>query len=226
MTRLKTKEAQYGELLTLEERIGRTSFGLMSNQVWHDDPKRLAFVLSRYKFVARMLNGKNSALEIGCADAFGTRIVQQSVPNVTAVDFDPVFISDAQSRQEFEWPLDLRVHNILDGPVMGPFESAFCVDVLEHIDPAEEQNFVDNVIASIIPEGAAIFGIPSSEGQAYGSAQSREGHVNCKSGDELQAFLSRSFHNVFLFSMNDEVVHTGFTSMAHYLFAVCCGGRR
>ena len=64
MTRLKTKEAQYRESLTLEERIGRTSFGLMSNQVWHDDPKRLAFVLSRYKFVDRMLNGKNSALEI------------------------------------------------------------------------------------------------------------------------------------------------------------------
>jgi hypothetical protein len=26
---------------------------------------------------------------------------------------------------------------------------------------------------------------------------------------------------VFLFSMNDEVVHTGFYPMAHYLFAVC-----
>jgi hypothetical protein len=26
----------------------------------------------------------------------------------------------------------------------------------------------------------------------------------------------------FLFSMNDEVVHTGFAPVAHYLFAVCC----
>ncbi len=26
---------------------------------------------------------------------------------------------------------------------------------------------------------------------------------------------------VFLFSMNDEVVHTGFSKMAHYLLALC-----
>ena len=225
MKRQETKEAQYSELLDVEERIGRASFGLMTNQVWHDDPKRLAFVLSRYKFVARMLNGKNSALEIGCADAFATRVVQQAVPSITAIDFDPVFIADAQSRLEADWPLDLRVHNILDGPVSGAFEAAYCVDVLEHIDPADEQTFVNNVIASMISEGVAIFGMPSIESQAYASAQSREGHVNCKSGDELREFLSRSFHNVFLFSMNDEVVHTGFSPMAHYLFAVCCGVR-
>ena len=225
MKRQETKEVQYGELLDVEERIGRASFGLMTNQVWHDDPKRLAFVLSRYKFVARMLNGKNSALEIGCADAFATRVVQQAVPSITAIDFDPVFIADAESRLEADWPLVLRVHNILDGPVSGSFEAAYCVDVLEHIDPADEQTFVNNVIASMISEGVAIFGMPSIESQAYASAQSREGHVNCKSGDELREFLSRSFHNVFLFSMNDEVVHTGFSPMAHYLFAVCCGAR-
>ena len=27
---------------------------------------------------------------------------------------------------------------------------------------------------------------------------------------------------VFIFSMNDEVVHTGFTKMAHYLLGLCC----
>ena len=29
------------------------------------------------------------------------------------------------------------------------------------------------------------------------------------------------FHTVFVFSMNDEVVHTGFFPMANYLLAVC-----
>ena len=38
----------------------------------------------------------------------------------------------------------------------------------------------------------------------------------------LHHLLKNYFENVFLFSMNDEVVHTGFTPMAHYLFAVCC----
>ena len=34
------------------------------------------------------------------------------------------------------------------------------------------------------------------------------------------------FKHVFLFSMNDEVVHTGFEKMAHYLFVVCCAKKQ
>jgi hypothetical protein len=49
--------------------------------------------------------------------------------------------------------------------------------------------------------------------------------VNCKTGGELRALLNQFFHNVFLFSMNDEVVHTGFTPMAQYLLASGCARR-
>jgi hypothetical protein len=31
------------------------------------------------------------------------------------------------------------------------------------------------------------------------------------------------FENVFMFSMNDEVVHTRFQPIAQYLFALCAG---
>ena len=51
----KTKEPQYSICLEVKEKHGTTSLGLMSNQVWYDDPKRMAFVLSRYKFVAKIL---------------------------------------------------------------------------------------------------------------------------------------------------------------------------
>jgi hypothetical protein len=73
-----------------------------------------------------------------------------------------------------------------------------------------------------MPHGIAIFGMPSLESQSYASPQSKAGHVNCKSGDALRAVLERYFHTVFVFSMNDEVVHTGFYPMAHYLLAVGC----
>jgi hypothetical protein len=46
--------------------------------------------------------------------------------------------------------------------------------------------------------------------------------VNCKDAAGLKALMSRFFHNVFIFSMNDEVVHTGFYPMAHCLWALCC----
>lgn len=39
--------------------------------------------------------------------------------------------------------------------------------------------------------------------------------MNCKSAPNLKALMQEYFHNVFMFSMNDEVVHTGFHKMAH-----------
>ena len=42
----------------------------------------------------------------------------------------------------------------------------------------------------------------------------------------MREVMGRFYHNVLLFSMNDEVVHTGYHAMAHYLFAVCCGPKR
>ncbi len=47
--------------------------------VAHEDPRRLLFVLARYKFVAKMLSGKQRVLEVGCGDAFGTRSVLQEI---------------------------------------------------------------------------------------------------------------------------------------------------
>ena len=223
MTR--TREPQYERCLEISEQHGRTQLGVMSNQVWHDDPRRLAFVLARYKFVSKMLSGMQRVLEIGCADAFATRIVLQEVGSVTAVDFDPVFISDVKARMDPRWPIDCRVHDMLAGPVTGPFDAAYAIDVFEHIPPEHERTFLGNVVDSLTPEGVLLIGIPSLQSQAYASEGSRAGHVNCKDAPGLRAIMAEFFTNVFVFSMNDEVVHTGFYPMAHYLFALCCGPR-
>src|SRR5690242_18076574 len=74
-----TKEPQYSLLYDVKEKYGIARLGLMVNESWNQDPKRTLFTLARYKFVARMLAGRKHVLEVGCADAFGTRIVQQAV---------------------------------------------------------------------------------------------------------------------------------------------------
>ena len=221
----RTREPQYQRCLDLRDTVGPARLGLMSNQVWRDDPRRLVFVLARYKFVAKMLSGWHHVLEVGCADAFGTRVVLQEVERVTAVDFDPVFVKDAADRMDERWRFDCRVHDILAGPVAGQFDGAYALDVLEHIEKKHEERFVSHIVQSLTPEGVLIIGTPSIQSQAYASAPSREGHVNCKDYRDLRDLLSRFFHNVFMFSMNDEVVHTGFYPMAHYLFALCSSKR-
>jgi 2-polyprenyl-3-methyl-5-hydroxy-6-metoxy-1,4-benzoquinol methylase len=218
-----TKEKQYGLLFDVVKTHGVSKLGLMINESWNQDPKRTLFTLARYKFVAKMLEGSADVLEIGCADAFGTRLVQQSCTNVTAVDFDPVFVDDVKARADPAWPLTCFVHDLLEGPVPGQFDAVYSLDVLEHIDPADEPRFLANMLASLKPDGVLLAGMPSLESQAHASPQSKAGHVNCKSGPALKALFKEHFHNVFLFSMNDEVVHTGFAAMAHYVIVLCCG---
>jgi len=224
-TALKTKEPQYQFELDMALRDGLSRFGIMSNQTWRDDPRRLLFLLSRYKFVAKMLGGKKRVLEVGCADAFGTRFVVQEGCRVTASDFDPVFIEDAKARMMSDgWACDAVVHDILGGPVPpADFDAAYSLDVFEHIVPEHEDLFVGNIARSLTKTGVAIIGSPSLQSQAYASPGSIAGHVNCKDGKEYKRVMERHFENVFLFSMNDEVVHTGYSPMAHYLFALCVG---
>jgi hypothetical protein len=73
----RTVEAQYEHHLVLKEKQGLTPLGIEKNANWHTDPKRLVFVLSRYKFVAKMLSGANRVLEVGCGDGWPIRIVLQ-----------------------------------------------------------------------------------------------------------------------------------------------------
>ena len=220
-----TKEPQYSLLYDVKERHGVARLGLMINESWNQDPKRTLFTLARYKFVARMLSGRKHVLEVGCADAFGTRIVQQAVGKITATDFDPLFIDDIRERMNPHWPLEVLIHDMLKGPVPGRFDAVYALDVLEHIQEKDEDVFIKNTIASLDPTGIAIFGMPSLESQIYASPQSKAGHVNCKGGEALKITLERYFHTVFVFSMNDEVVHTGFYPMAHYLLGVACHRR-
>ena len=208
-------------LKEIEDEFGRYELGLMVNTGWHQDPKRLAFTLSRYKFVAKMLAGRKSVLEIGCGDGFASRIVAAEVEHLTLSDVDPIFIDEVRKHPIPESAkIDTVVADFVAAPLPGPFDGIYGLDVLEHIQPADENAFMSNLCASLADDGAVIVGLPSLESQAYASPGSKAGHVNCKSGDQLKEFLSRYFANVFVFSMNDEVVHTGYFPMAQYLLAL------
>ena len=221
-----TREPQYQRSVDLAAQKGLTTFGLMTNQAWHDDPRHVVFTLARYKFVAKMLSGRSNVLEIGCADAFGTWLVLQEVKRLTATDFDPVFVEDVLRRMDDRWKVECQQHDLLAGPFPGSFDGAYALDVIEHIDARDEDVFVRNIVKSHTPEGVLILGSPSLKSQAHASPPSKAGHVNCKTGKELRGLLERFCHNVFMFSMNDEVVHTGFAPMAHYLIGIGCTLRK
>ena|SRR5213593_1995359 len=221
----KTYEPQYQAHVALRDAKGLSRLGLRANAAWHADPKRLGIVLSRYKFVAKMLSGKTRVLEVGVGDAWASRVVKQEVGTLVGIDIDPVFVDDAIAGMEDPWGFECRVHDMLAGPMTPPFDAAYALDVIEHIRPADEDRFITNISQSLVAPGVAIFGLPSLESQTYASVPSKAGHVNCKSAPDLKGVMLRHFHDVFIFSMNDEIVHTGFYALAHYLLALCVGKR-
>jgi hypothetical protein len=138
---------------------------------------------------------RSGVLEVGCADAFGTRLVPREVRRLTAIDSDRVFVEDVLRRMDPRWSFECRQHDLLAGPVPGRFEvrleAAYAMDVLEHIPAENEDLFVQNMVCSLTSEG----------------------------------LMERFFHNVFMSSMNDEMVHTGFAPMAHYNIGLGCSPR-
>lgn len=223
----KTKEPQYQFMLDAANDLGPVSMSIRASDMYRIDPKLLVFTLSRYKFVSKMLSGYNRVLEVGCGDGFASRLIHPEVKELHMIDFDPVFIEDAKKRTEPGWQVTYAIHDILESPYKeGLFDAAFSLDVIEHMDREKENRFLENICDSLTNEGVFICGSPSLESQPYASQQSKDGHINCKNGLALKELLSGYFENTFLFGMNDEVLHTGFTPMCHYLFVLACGKKK
>lgn len=215
------KEEQNQVQFDTYNETGGVVLGPYTSHIWRHDPRHMGFLLARYKFCAKMLSGKQRVLEVGCGDSIGTPVVLQNVSEVVGIDFEPIVIEDAIRRNEHTECCSYKVHDMTSGPVHPHFDAAFSLDVIEHIPPEMETVFVQNIADSLTKDGVFIMGTPNITAQAYASECSQIGHINLKSGQTIREALLPFFENVFVFSMNDEVVHTGYSPMAHYL--ICMG---
>ena len=200
--------------------------GARTSHAMRVDPRHLLFSLARYKFCAKMLEGKDRVLEVGCGDAFGAPIVLQTVGSLHCVDIEPQVIAENTRQNEWGARLSFACMDLTTERPAETFDAAFCMDVIEHIAPERERDFVGNLAASLTQNSVCIVGTPNITADAYASPISREGHINLKSQKTLKESLDPFFQHVFMFSMNDEVVHTGYAAMGHFLIALCAGKRQ
>lgn len=201
--------------------------GVNTSEIFYSDPKLLGFVASKHKFVGKMLEGSSEVLEIGCMDGFGSAIVSSFVDRLLSIDFYRSHIEQAQ--QAFGKRLsnvEFKGMDFLDEPFENRFDGAFALDVLEHIDPQQEPLFLSHVVQALKPDGVFIVGMPSLESQEYASETNRFSHINCQTQAQLTKTLKTYFTNVFPFGMNDEVLHTGYGKMCHYLINICAGPKK
>lgn len=200
-----------------------TSYGMMT------DPKHICFVLSRYKFVAKMLEhgNKRNILEVGCGDGIGLPIVAQVANELWVADWDERLLEGDKRRL---WFLQNVHYKHVDfnkdtASDIGAIDAVYAIDVIEHLDPENEERFMSNIVQCISNKtsGVMIVGTPNITASSYASPQSKTQHINLKSMETLRELMEKFFYNVFMFGINDEVLHTGYAPMCHYLWALGCG---
>ena len=185
--------------------------GLMTSYRWQHEPRGVLFMLARYKFVAKMLEGYGHVLEVGCGDGFGARLVRPMVQSLDCIDIDGAMITSACENQEKFGIQFTRTTSLCDA------DAIYSLDVIEHIERDASHTFVRD-LSRHAP--LVIIGSPSLESQPYASPLSAANHINCMTQPDLKALMKTYFRHVLMFSMNDEIVHTGYSKMSHYNFAV------
>lgn len=205
-----------------KELLGSYSLPFSSHWSYNfrEDPKRLSFVLSRYKFAAKMGGHQRTVLELGCGEGIGATILAEQATHYTGIDLDKEAIVMAQKnfpKDKFSFFYDDFM-----GKSFGKFQTIISLDVVEHIYQKHEDVYFKTIEENLSEDGMAIIGTPNITSAPYASKASQLGHVNLFSQERLKKALEGIFHNVFTFGMNDEIVHTGYAKMSHYLICVGC----
>ena len=103
------------------------------------------------------------------------------------------------------------------------YDAVLSLDVIEHINVDREKNYFSNIANSLKDDGICLIGTPNKEASRFANPTAAQTHINLKTAKDLLKLSSEFFKNNFIFSMNDEVVHTGYHGMSHYIFVLGVG---
>lgn len=184
------------------------------------NPLMTAIKLARYKFVYRLLDKDDTVLDLGCGYGYSSYFFSKACKYVRGVD---LIIKPDVMQKKF-----LTASNIsfVQGDLMtynddNLYSVIVMLDVIEHFSMTDGEAVIARYLKNLAPSGLIIIGTPNKYSEAYRSHGGKDAHLYEYTPDELRCMLKKYFSRVILFSMNDEVVHTGFDKLAWYLFAVC-----
>lgn len=158
-------------------------------------------------------------LDLGYSDGFGTYYAAEYAASVLGVDFDEEAVNYAlKFNTEGGYFLPCR---LFLSKKYGDFHGIVSFDVLEHIYLENEELYMSTILKNLKDTGTFVVGTLSLETQQYSKENITGVHVNVYKGEDFYTMLRQYFHSVYLFTQNDEIIHTGHLRMANYLIAVC-----
>jgi len=201
----------------LEARYGKIQLPAEYAHFIQDNLLRLLIRLARYKFVARQLRHFDEVLEVGCGSGLGAIFLSQHCARVVGLDIKADEIQEARSINRRE-NVTFQCGDLFDMAQPLQFDVVVALDVIEHMPEEQGRRLLKQMAARTRPTGMTIVGTPSLYSLPYQGALSRASHVKCYDQQELVALFDECFGRTLSFSMNDEMVHTGFTKLAWYYF--------
>lgn len=194
-------------------------------QFVQEDLLRFCIRLARYKFIARLIKKTDSVLEVGCGSGLGSIFLSQHCSHVTGIDIKTTEIKEATAlnkRKNVSFIVQ-DFFNMQDGE---SYDVLVALDVIEHLSEEQGILFIEKAAKQLKSNGVLIIGTPSIYSYPYQSKLSKASHIKCYDLKELEILIEDKFCRTISFSMNDELVHTGYYKMAWYYFVLAFLPRR
>jgi cyclopropane fatty-acyl-phospholipid synthase-like methyltransferase len=166
-----------------------------------------------------MIGEDTYIMDVGCNDGLGSVLLAEVAKKVIALDIDPDAIASAK-RAFANKNIVFLNEDFFKFTTGKKFDGIVSFDLVEHIYKEREHEYFEAISKNLNTNGVAIIGTPNETSKKYGSERGSIGHVNYFTHERLDEIMKKYFHSVFMFSANDELIHTGFYPMAHYLIAM------
>lgn len=221
--RYSKKSGLYGRLIKNMMREYRPlKLGFEYSYFIQDNLLQFLIRLSRFKFASKMIKPSDRVLEIGCGSGVGTNFLAQFARHVKAIDVKAGELHAARlvTRRK---NITYQKVDFFDLPEDELFDCVVTLDVIEHLPKPAAVSFVKKTTRHLKQSGLLIVGTPSKYAVKYQSPLSKASHKKLYDQQELLRLFDKHYHRTIAFSMNDEVVHTGFSKLAWYYFVLAFG---
>jgi len=203
----------------------RVTLGPQASDQWLNAPDHLSFVLARYRAAAALIGNSPTVLEVGCGEGIGARILKRSRRWYTGLDTDEAAISVAADQQTDANVIFLVESALEWNPDRARYDAIVSLDVIEHIPAESEGAFLGNIASTLTEHGVCVIGTPNAAFEHLASPQSKAGHINPYTHDRLYELMTKHFHVVQSFGMQDTSLHLGHPDVRHYLLMCGIGPR-
>ena len=210
----------------LNEMMGRFPEGVLLSPEYADwvqnNQLRFLIRLARYKFVAKLLKPTDQVLEVGSGSGLGSIFLGQHAFSVLGIDVKSSEVKDA-IRLNQRANVEFRKADLFELEQTASYDAVVSLDVIEHLTVEDGAKLLKAQTRLLKPGGMLIIGTPSIWSYPHQSSISQASHIQCYDLPDLVELAEKYVTRTISFSMNDEVVHTGYHKMAWYYFVVGFG---